>query len=79
MKPLHQRFGVALLGLLSFEVSATTLYVKVNGTNPTPPYATWKACKPTATEENHKKPPRRSWERNQMGNPGQTLMNSLGA
>jgi hypothetical protein len=41
MKPLYQRLGVALLALLSFQVSATTHYVDLNSTNPSPPYADW--------------------------------------
>jgi hypothetical protein len=41
MKPLYQRLGVALLALLSFQVSATTRYVDVNGKNPASPYLGW--------------------------------------
>ena len=41
MKPLHLRLGVALLALLSFQVSATTFYVDVNSASPTPPYTNW--------------------------------------
>jgi hypothetical protein len=41
MKPLYQRLGVALLALLSFQVSATTFYVDVNNTSPSPPYTNW--------------------------------------
>jgi hypothetical protein len=41
MKPLYQRLGVALLALLSFQVSATTFYVDLNSASPTPPYTNW--------------------------------------
>ena len=41
MKPQCQRFAVALLALLSFQASATTRYVDVNGTNPVSPYTSW--------------------------------------
>jgi hypothetical protein len=41
MKPQCQRFAVALLALLSFQVSATTHYVDVNGTSPVSPYTNW--------------------------------------
>ena len=41
MKPLYQRLGVALLALLSFQVSATTHYVDVNNASPASPYTNW--------------------------------------
>src|ERR1017187_7137141 len=41
MKPQCQRFAVALLALLSFQVSATTHYVDVNSVSPTLPYTSW--------------------------------------
>jgi hypothetical protein len=41
MKPQCQRFAAALLALLSFQVSATTHYVDVNGNNPVSPYTSW--------------------------------------
>jgi hypothetical protein len=41
MKPQCQRFAVALLALLSFQVSATTRYVDVNSASPASPYTSW--------------------------------------
>jgi hypothetical protein len=41
MKPLCQRLAAVLLALLSFQVSATTHYVDVNGTSPATPYTNW--------------------------------------
>ena len=41
MKPQCQRFAVALLAVLSFQVSATTHYVDVNSASPTLPYTSW--------------------------------------
>ncbi|MGO8839432.1 MAG: PKD domain-containing protein [Limisphaerales bacterium] len=41
MKFYHQRLVAAGLALLVFKTSAAVLYVDLNSTNPTPPYANW--------------------------------------
>lgn len=44
MKPLCRQSVVILLALLSVQVSATTLFVDVNGTNSLPPYINWETA-----------------------------------